>query len=227
MRKILIMCLLSMLVSCESTATSMTPSVSIVQDTTINYVETPEEYASMRRNPITTTGDVGYIYNYDGSVYKTLYKGNYYTELEDVAGYIIAFNELPINYYRDVKETDTSKSYNDSKAACYAEFSTACRISPGSYYSNYTYLPNTFDGTYCEADIGYGSYATASTWGRGMRRIVWGKSGIDAYGRDISVVFYTDDHYYTFKEYGNYHESWGTTFGGGKGAWQMMPTISI
>lgn len=179
----------------------------------------------VRINPIFATGDVSAIYNKDGSEYKTLNKETYYTELEDVAAYIITFRSLPVNYYIIDRDNDSS-GYPKSKEACYNQFGSACRLSPGYYYSNYDYLPESLDGRYMEVDIGDETYASSSSWNRGALRIVLTYAGISAYGSNIPVLFYTDDHYDTFVEYGNYFNGWGKKFGVGNGSWQQLVTLN-
>ena len=77
-----------------------------------------------------------------------------------------------------------------------------------------------------EVDIGDETYASSSSWNRGALRIVLTYAGISAYGSNIPVLFYTDDHYDTFVEYGNYFNGWGKKFGVGNGSWQQLVTLN-
>lgn len=183
------------------------------------------EVTDGRRNPVTATGNQGAIYQKDGSVYKVLAKDTYYTELEDVAAYIVTFMQLPPNYYIIDRNQDSS-GYPESKRVCYEQYQSSCRLSPGYYSSNYSYLPKSLDGRYLEVDIGGEGYASGPTWNRGALRIVLTYQGISQYGQNVPVLFYTGDHYDTFTEYANYYQGWGSTFGSNGTSWSPMDTIT-
>lgn len=181
-------------------------------------LELPEgEY---RLNPIPSQGDVGFIYNEYGQVMKEIYKDEYYTDIEDVAAYIAVFSDVPDNYYF----TTERGGYSKSKEACYGLYGDKCRIYPGPYESNYSHLPYSLDSYYNEADVGGDGYATSASWNRGALRIVFTLSGIEHYGDDAPVVFYTDDHYGTFVEYKNYHGGWSPAFGDNGLKWSPIDT---
>jgi len=176
-----------------------------------------------RLNPVAAAGEVGYAYDEYGEVIKELYRDDYYTDLEDVAAYLVTFGALPINYYY----TTERGGYSESKQTCYGLYSNACRIFPGEYYSNYDYLPYSLDGLYNEADIGDEYYALSSSWNRGVLRVIFTLTGIDAYGQSNPLLFYTDDHYENFIEYKNYYGGWSEEFGDGGAEWSALDTWEI
>jgi len=173
-----------------------------------------------RINPKPSEGDTGYVYDQYGEIVKELYRNEYYTDLEDVAAYIVTFKETPVNYYF----SDERDGYSNAKRECYGLYGDACRIFPGPYDSNYDYLPHSLDYKYNEADIGGEGYAESSSWNRGALRVVFTIKGISDYGSDVPVVFYTGDHYDTFIEYKNYYGGWGEEFGLSGSSWESIDT---
>ncbi len=173
-----------------------------------------------RLNPVPGTGNIGFVYDEYGQVLKEIYKDEYYTDVEDVAAYIVAFNDVPDNYYF----TTERNGYGESKDVCYGLYGNECRIYPGPYESNYSFLPYSLDDVYNEADIGGDGYAESSSWNRGALRVVFTLGGIYEYGNNIPVVFYTDNHYDTFYEYKNYVGGWGPEFGENGYDWSPIET---
>ena len=90
-----------------------------------------------------------------------------YTELNDVAAYIIAFKELPVNYF-----------YKSNKSTCSAKYGSSCRLVGSKQYSNDPYSSHTSpiltDGAseYHECDLASydGEYSINS---RGSYRLVY------------------------------------------------------
>lgn len=173
-----------------------------------------------RLSPVTATGDVGYVYDGYGEIVKELYRTDYYTDLEDVAAYITVFNDVPDNYFFSTERD----GYTQAKKECYSLYGDVCRIFPGPYNRNYDFLPYSTDGKYYEADIGGDGYASSSSWSRGALRVVFALAGIDSYGKDVPVVFYTGDHYDTFIEYKNYYGGWSSEFGNNGQDWSPIAT---
>ena len=112
------------------------------------------------------------ILNGDGSVYETIYYGGAYTEINEVASYLLAFEEVPPNmgYYKNNKSTSDPAISNWWRAGRvnYGVFS-------GPLESNYTYEPafpgmalysgnnGTATRTYVECDFGdWSNYNNAS-----------------------------------------------------------------
>ena len=130
-------------------------------------------------------------------------KGEVYTELNDVAAYIIAFKELPVNYF-----------YKSNKSTCSAKYGSSCRLVGSKQYSNDPYSSHTSpiltDGAseYHECDLASydGEYSINS---RGSYRLVY---SLDE-GKEI--VYFTDCHYENFSEYYNYYNGFGPWWGNG------------
>lgn len=212
-------------------STSDTTTPSEVSDVTSDSISSPsnssdsenpseppdEEY---RLNPVASNGNIGYVYDRYGEVIKELYQDEHYVELEDVAAYIVTFNDVPDNYFY----TTERDGYTKSKRDCYNLYGDVCRIYPGPYNSNYGYLPYSLDDYYHEADIGGEGYAKSSSWNRGALRLVFSLAGIDDYGANAPLVFYTGDHYDTFIEYKNYYGGWGQPFGNNGRDWSIIST---
>lgn len=170
---------------------------------------------------------------YEAAVDKTLTKGVYYIDPEEVALYYQAFKELPANYYH---YADDSSPKNSDKAAAYALYGTSARLwTTYTRSGGYTaYFPSLNTRSYIEADIDVdGTYARSSSWNRGVGRLVVIPNGVSAYGSDSWVVK-TVDHYAHFNEFANYVGGWGESFDGettssyppiGR-SWSPLPTIS-
>lgn len=145
---------------------------------------------------------VGEVYGIPNSDV-VLVKGEVYTELNDVAAYIIAFKELPVNYF-----------YKSDKSTCSAKYGSSCRLVGSKQYSNDPYSSHTSpiltDGAseYHECDLASydGEYSTSS---RGSYRLVY---SLDE-GKEI--VYFTDCHYENFSEYYNYYNGFGPWWGNG------------
>lgn len=172
------------------------------------------------QNTLTQSDIYAAVYNKDGTIKKYLKKGIYYTEINDVASYILAFKEAPINY-----------SEGENRSSGYRKYGNYARVPRGPFGLNsgdsshnkdsypYDVLPKSTDGQYWEFDIGYKYtettyYANSSSFNRGPLRLVAllngsrplnSSLGSSNYNDNNAVVFYTADHYSTFYEYGNYY----------------------
>ena len=116
------------------------------------------------------------------------------TEPEDVANYYQAFGTYPANYVEKSQGSAAASLFGSSK------------VRVASYYTYTTGYATTFPYNtpvgYYELDIGLSnSYSYNS---RGTARLVVWVNGFTVYGSGRPVIVYTDDHYYTFKEYLNY-----------------------
>jgi hypothetical protein len=168
-----------------------------------------------------------------GTYARTLTEGSYYTDYEDVALYYQAFKALPGNYYDT--SADSTSGYTTSKKMCYGLYGNVCRLYT-KYYSRtdgyVSYLPELNTVSYFEADIGLdSSYASGTSWNRGTARLVIVPGGAKLYGSD-PILFYTADHYESFRECYNYAEGWGPYFDGedstyGYGEWTEATTLTL
>lgn len=170
-------------------------------------------------NPVTTDENYAAVYTKTKAIDHFIKKGLWYTDLDDVITYLLAFDELPDNYYDST-----------NKSSCYSEFGNYCRLSPGRYstsdrgphpYSDYgDGFPTPDDGYYWEYDVGYvlnenTKYAGSSSFNRGPLRLIIYYEGIQnqptEYG-NIPTIFYTYNHYETFFEYANYENGWSKEY---------------
>lgn len=155
-----------------------------------------------------------------------VYYGAAYITLEEVAAYVYAFNEPPINYASSKKLSPTKSPWGEYLRVNISKFSGDT--------TNYPYepeLPNISgcggNLTYYEIDIGTTGtdcdpsyvakiYNDGNKITRGAARIVYSRY-YENNGQEVSFddryVFYTYNHYNDFQEYLNYYNGWGEMFG--------------
>lgn len=174
------------------------------------------------------SGNTYIVFDADGYVVNLVYKGGAYITLEEVAAYVMAFGDVPANYYAH------SKSYPSPKNSGWDKF---FRVNHNNFSgSTYDYpyepvLPNISGcgGTYKYKEIDIGTtgtdcdtknhpskiYNDGTTITRGAARIVYAQSDGGTKFEDINerYVFYTYNHYNDFQEYLNYQYGWGEMFG--------------
>lgn len=171
-------------------------------------------------------GNTYYVYDSEGNIAKSIYKGAGYVTLEDVAAYVFAFGDIPANYVSNKKASPSSSVWGKYLRLNHSKFSGST--------TKYPYEPELPDIsgcggslTYYEIDIGTtgtdcdpsydiveynnGSYIT-----RGAARIVYSRFDVNN-NKIIDInekfVFYTYNHYNDFQEYLNYYGGWGEMFG--------------
>lgn len=176
------------------------------------------------KNTLTQSDIYAAVYNKDGTIKKYLKKGIYYTSIDDVASYILAFKEAPLNYSEGENKKTGYQKYGEYTRVTRGPFG----LNSGTNYNTDTYpysaLPKSSNGQYIEYDIGYkysesSYYASGSSFSRGALRLVVfingsrpGNSqiGESYYNDNNPVVFYTPNHYTTFYEYANYYNGFGS-----------------
>ncbi len=166
------------------------------------------------------------VYDDEGNLAFTVYKGGAYVTLEEVAAYVFAFGDVPANYTEDKYETTVHSKWGQYLRLNHTYFS-----GDTNYFPYEPVLPNIQgcggDLYYYEMDIGttgtdcdpaYPSllYNDGSIIHRGAARIVY--SRYNQYQRLIEKIedrylFYTYNHYNDFQEYLNYENGWGDMFG--------------
>ncbi len=156
------------------------------------------------RPPVLTDDQVTYaIPNSE----KTIEKGKYYTHLEDVAAYVMAFKGLPDNYVLLTQSSD--------RILCSRMYAENCRLYKYPYHNDNTgkyNSPYLTDGAtdYYEADLSDPSSGTYDPNSRGEFRIIFSVQ------EGHEILYYTDDHYDHMSEYFNYYTGWGPWFGDNK-----------
>ena len=175
---------------------------------------------------------LAYIPNTNNTDNHIIFYGAAYTSLDEVAAYILAFGEQPIN---------TNYDKND-KSLSIATWGIYGRVNNGTFRatSSYKYQPSFPSGyTWIESDFGtnggfyvgsgtVGRYNNGTTITRGTARLVYSNMpGIKPI--DNRYVFYTYNHYNDFQEYLNYDNGWSIRYGNesagnpycsGKGDWK-------
>lgn len=109
-------------------------------------------------------------------------KDGSYTSPEELAAYIHAYGSLPKNYIS--KSEARELGWDNSKGNLW-EVTDEMSIGGDRFYNREGYLPEKEGRIYYEADVNYhGGF-------RGPERLVYSNDGL---------IFYTDDHYNTFKQ---------------------------
>lgn len=173
-------------------------------------------------------GNTYYVYDAYGNLAFEIYKDAAYVTLEEVAAYIYAFGDVPINYYED--RYDYPQPYA-SEWGKYLRLNNSFFSGDTEKYPYEPELPRIYgidgDLRYYEIDIGTTGtdcdprypaeiYNDGNKITRGAARIVYSRYYAD--GTPITdlndrYVFYTYNHYNDFQEYLNYEGGWGEMFG--------------
>ena len=177
---------------------------------------------------------LAYIPNTNNSDNHIIFYGAAYTALDEIAAYMLAFGEQPIN-------TNYDKN-SSGKSQAIAEWGEYGRVNNGTFRANssYKYQPSFPSGvTWIESDFGtiggfiagdgvIPKYNNGYSITRGTVRFVYSKKpGIVPI--EERYVFYTYNHYNDFQEYLNYDNGWSGRYGNesagnpycsGKGDWK-------
>ena len=171
-------------------------------------------------------GNVYTVYNVNGEKEFDIYYGGAYTSLEEVAAYIYAWGEVPVNYDPDkyaepynsnwgeyLRVNNTHFSGDTEKYPYEPELPNISGIDNGNvmYYE----IDIGTTGTDCDPDYDPEIYNDGERIIRGAARIVYTysyKNG-DLVSDEDRYVFYTYNHYNDFQEYLNYYNGWGEMFG--------------
>ncbi len=161
------------------------------------------------------------INSLDGHDYK-IFSCGIYVSMNDVAAYLYAFNNIPVNY-----NTGTGSKEKEEVVAQYGEFG---RLNFG-YYSGPSssrfqyepYLEGQDDKTIYYREIDYGAttgsnqYIKGTSISRNTFRFLLGYATNSSYTTQTTMqnrhVYYTHNHYNDFSEYLNYYNGFGKTFG--------------
>ena len=171
-------------------------------------------------------GSVYTVYNVNGEKEFDIYYGGAYTSLEEVAAYIYAWGEVPVNYDPDkeaqpynsnwgeyLRANNTYFSGNTKKYPYEPELPNISGVDSGNvmYYE----IDIGTTGTDCDPKYDPEIYNDGERIVRGAARIVYTYSYIngDPVSDEDRYVFYTYNHYNDFQEYLNYYNGWGEMFG--------------
>ncbi len=188
----------------------------------------PKQGDKFIRNSYSKYGDDNksyYVFNSKHEVETIVYKDAAYVTLEEVAAYVIAFDNIPANYIRLNRGNPQTSPWGEYLRVNYREFS-----GDTNKYPFEPELPDISgiggDTIYYEMDIGTTGttcdpkyearvYNDGNRITRGAARIVYSvKEGNTIFDNpNQKHVFYTDNHYNDFREYLNYFNGWGEIFG--------------
>ena len=171
-------------------------------------------------------GNTYYIVNGYGQVVNQVFRCGAYVSLEEVAAYVFAFGDIPVNYSSSKNTKPTESIWGEYLRVNHTQFSGST--------SKYPYEPELPDisgcggslryyeidigttGTDCDPSYRPALYNNGTKITRGAARIVYAR--FDANGDQIidineRYLFYTYNHYNDFQEYLNYEGGWGEMFG--------------
>lgn len=168
------------------------------------------------------------IYDENGDFANRIFKNGAYITLEEVAAYVFAFGDVPVNYYED--RNDYPKPYespwreylrlNNSKfsgdTSKYKYEPELPRISGCGGDLIYYEIDIGTTGTDCDPSYDIADYNDGRKITRGAARIVYSAkytNGQLIKNLEDRYVFYTYNHYNDFQEYLNYENGRGKIFG--------------
>ena len=162
-----------------------------------------------------------------GNIVNTVYKGGAYVTLEEVAAYVFAFGDIPMNYTSSKKTKPTESGWGEYLRLNHTKFSgntskypyepVLPRISGCGGDLQYYEIDIGTTGTTCDPSYNARVYNDGRSITRGAARIVYTRfyysSGFSIMNTEEKYVFYTYNHYNDFSEYLNYEGGWGEIFG--------------
>lgn len=188
----------------------------------------PKEKGKFLKNISTYYFDSNHSYNIvneKGEVVDTVYQAGAYVTLEEVAGYIYAFNDVPKNYTSGKGTKPTASEWGRLLRVNHSSFSGDTSRYPyepvlpnisgcGGTYQYYELDIGT-TGTDCDPSYLPNLYNDGNRIDRGAARIVYARFDKNGNSIDFSDkhLFYTFNHYNDFQEYLNYQGGWGEIFG--------------
>ena len=166
------------------------------------------------------------IVDCNGDKVMDIYEGGAYVTLEEVAAYVLAFNDIPANYSSSKKTKPTESIWGEYLRLNHTQFTGSTTKYPyepelpnisgcgGKFMYFEIDLGTT--GTDCDPSYSPRVYNNGSTIVRGAARIVYSRCDLNR-NEIIDInerfVFYTYNHYNDFQEYLNYYGGWGEIFG--------------
>ena len=166
-----------------------------------------------------------YIQDANGNIVDKIYESGAYITLDQVAPYLMAFNNVPKNYITSRPSTASGSPWKEYMRGNHNFFSgntDKYKYEPvlpnisgcGGTYKYYEVDFGT-TGTDCDPTFASKPYNDGGKITRGAARLVYAR--YDKNGDDLAVndkyVFYTYNHYNDFQEYLNYRGGFGKIFG--------------
>lgn len=174
------------------------------------------------------------IVDSQGNEVMTIYEGGAYITLEEVAAYVLAFNDIPANYTKSKTTKPANSVWGKYLRLNHTNFTGDTKKYPyepelpniSGCGGDYLYYELDLGTTGNDCDTNYASkiYNDGKTITRGASRIVY--SRCDLNNNEIidineRYVFYTYNHYNDFQEYLNYYGGWGEMFGNISGGGEL------
>ena len=161
----------------------------------------------------------------NGNIVDKIYESGAYITLEQVAPYLLAFNDVPKNYISSRPSTASGSPWGKYMRGNHSSFSGDTTKYPyepvlpniSGCGGNYKYYEVDFGTTGTDCDPTYPAlpYNDGKKITRGAARLVYAR--YDKKGNDLDInqkyVFYTYNHYNDFQEYLNYRNGFGKIFG--------------
>ncbi len=171
-------------------------------------------------------GNTYYVVDAYGQVVMEIYKCGAYVSLEEVAAYVFAFGDIPVNYSSNKKTDPEDSIWGQYLRVNHTQFSGDTSRYPyepelpnisgcGGSFKYYEIDIGT-TGTDCDPKYRPALYNNGVSITRGAARIVYARmdlNGNEIIDPDEKFVFYTYNHYNDFQEYLNYYGGWGEMFG--------------
>lgn len=199
------------------------------QEPTIDSYQ-PEINGKLIHNSETNYSNKGNTYtvvdSYGNDAFE-IYYGAAYASLEEVAAYIYAWGDIPVNYVENKSESPLRSPWGE-----YLRLNNSQFTGDVDKYPYEPELPDIYGigdgnllyyeidigttGTDCDPDFPNYIYNDGYSITRGAARIVYSRYYADTMelvNPEDRYVFYTYNHYNDFQEYLNYENGWGEMFG--------------
>ena len=171
-------------------------------------------------------GNTYYVIDSYGNIVNKIFKGGAYVTLEEVAAYVFAFGDIPVNYDANKKAKPTTSpwgkylrvnnTYFSGNTSKYPYEPVLPDISGCGGSLDYYEIDIGTTGTDCDPSYTAAIYNNGTRITRGAARIVYtryDKNGDMIIDLNEKYLFYTYNHYNDFQEYLNYEGGWGEMFG--------------
>ncbi len=182
-------------------------------------------------------GNTYLVIDENGKVVNKIYKGGGYITLDEVAAYLTAYCDVPINYDDNKDGTPSQSIWGKYLRVNHTKFSGNTRKYPyepelpniNGCGGNIQYMELDIGTTGTDTGGGYPvkTYNNGQSITRGAARIVYtnrytgGLNANQAVEIENRRIFYTYNHYNDFQEYLNYKGGWGEIFGNVTGGGQL------
>ncbi len=202
----------------------------------------PKEEGMFIRNTsfyYSSNNNVYYITDGYGEIVNMVIKKGGYISLDEVAAYLLAFNNIPSNYLSKKSGSPTTSIWGQYLRLNHSSFSGSTTKYPyepmlpnisgcgGELY--YYEIDFGTQGTTCDPNYDVEVYNDGNRITRGAARLVYSrfdKNRNELIDINEKYVFYTYNHYNDFQEYLNYQNGWGQMFGNITGGGEISSKVN-